>query len=404
MTEEQHLASRWLWENSNSALQLVAGAGSGKTTTLINAVIAAQKNFARPNDIALITFTRKAAHEMKERLHAQGYTAGYIGTMHALAYRLLKDQKKFTLLQDSTAILSQLVRDLFPALTHIPPEFLLTSPFIDPNDRLKLFYHFKKLKSRMGLLDFDDLIIEASQLPTIKALYRVLMVDEFQDTSPDQIEFIKALSPEKLLAVGDDWQSIYSFRGADVKISLEFSSHFSDVKRLFLTKNFRSTKRIVKLGNKAIRLSSSFIKKKLRSHHERGEPPRLYLAAKAEQPHEAFLAYQKFRLQKRDQEAKTFLVRTNLLRQAILPHLLPGDQVLTIHSAKGLEFGSVVVYGIAEHILPHRHGNYDEEVRLLYVAITRAQKNISFIAWESGRQYSSFLPFLAKHCRTTILH
>lgn len=399
MTREQQRAASLLWNKAPTALQLIAGAGSGKTTTLVNAVLQAQQHYARQSEIAVITFTRKAAYEMRERLAKADGQAGFIGTIHALAYRLLKHDAQFSLLRNGDHIKATLLRNLLPSYAHIPVRFLLTSALLSDADKLKLEQAYQNYKNQHNYKDFDDLISMASTKPEFRHLYKVVFVDEFQDTSPDQVAFIQNLAAKKLFVVGDDWQSIYKFRGADVSITVNFNTYFPGATRLFLTKNFRSTSQIVRLGNKAIRLSSQFVKKKLVSHHGRGPAPRLFLAKSANPPFDAARSYQDWRIKKGDGSARTFLVRTNLLRAGLEPLLLPGDTISTIHSAKGLEFDAVTIYGVAQHILPHRDGDFDEETRLFYVAITRARKHLDFVAWEDGTQYSPYLPFLVKHCR-----
>jgi superfamily I DNA/RNA helicase len=94
----------------------------------------------------------------------------------------------------------------------------------------------------------------------------------------------------------------------------------------------------------------------------------------------------------------TFLVRTNSMRRLLESALPAGCEVMTIHKSKGLEFDHVIVFGIAEHSMPHRENDNDEEVRILYVALTRARRFLGFVGWEQNEKRSPFLPFLLRHC------
>lgn len=403
-TIEQQKAAQYLWDSPTTALQLVAGAGSGKTTTLIETVQNAQEHFDNEK-IALITFTKKSAQEMSERLQKNNKQAGFVGTMHSLAWKILREhhQDDYVIKTDLKEELHGLVKKLFPQFSHIPTDILLEKNFLTPQERLQLHDAFSLLKKEKGFVQLDDLIplaarfLQENPLP----LYQVVFIDEFQDTSPDQIEFVKALDYQKLFAVGDDWQSIYKFRGAEINNSLRFKEFFPNAERLFLTKNFRSQKNIVLLGNKMIRLSSSFINKKLHSFHVASGKVTLHIEKKFKHMSESWKKLEKLFLQRF--ETLTVLVRTNSIRLSLERLLSPEQKkridILTIHSSKGLEFDHVVIFALAHHILPHRNNDdFDEEVRLLYVAITRAKKTLDIVAWENNNKWSPFLPALVRHC------
>lgn len=413
MTPEQNKAAEFLWRQKEARyLQLVAGAGSGKTTTLIETILAAQKFGYDPRKICLITFTKKAAAEMRERIDRAGASVGFAGTMHSLGFRLIRklSDKEESILLHPEKIKQEIAMRLFPRYSHIPAEFLVRSDVLHPEEEQELTAEYESYKEKNCMIDLDDLISRATVLmqratqegkPPFEMPY--LMVDEFQDTSPGQIEFIKSLSPEKLFVVGDDWQSIYRFRGADVSISLDFAKHFPGATRLFLTKNFRSQSLVVRFGNRAITLSSKYIKKKLRPFHPRGKTPHCYIAH-TQKPHLLSL-WQKGSLtyEKRQKEPYTVLVRTNHLRRMIEKVLPEHVQVMTIHGSKGLEFDHVVIFGVAQRIFPHRYNDFDEEVRLLYVAATRAKKTLAFIAWGHDESFSEFIDFLADQCKIIYL-
>ena len=403
MTEEQEKAAAYLWKNEKTqTLQLIAGAGSGKTTTLLKSLENFEKNSHVSGKVCLITFTKKAALEMQERLSKAQITADFVGTMHSLAYDMLAKQKKSNLniIQDSNQIYDQLIKERYPDLRYIPAEFLFYGEMSLKPEVLELKESYKNYKKEKQLYDFDDLILEAADFlkqGIITSPYKAVLVDEFQDTSPSQLEFIRGLNPKKLFVVGDDWQSIYKFRGADVSISINFAKHFENVQRLFLTKNFRSQKRVVQLGNQTIRLSREYISKKLTSHYKAGLKPVCHIIQKKRGQKDSLKTNWekliKWNQKKNYGSAFTILVRTNKEKNA-LEEIVPSDfQVLTIHSSKGLEFEHVIIWGIAEGNIPHRWGDLDEETRILYVGITRAKLSLQFIAKDEENKNSFFLNF-----------
>jgi DNA helicase-2/ATP-dependent DNA helicase PcrA len=399
LNAEQQRAARRLWMSSTPALQLIAGAGSGKTTTLVAAVCAAARYGIAPGRIAVISFTRKSARELAERMAAAGITPGYCGTIHALAWRLLRSAgNKSKLLLHPQRQKAQLVRRLVAGVEHIPDHLLLRPGFLSAHERERVNHAWQEYLSSHHLIDFDSMVPQAAQLPGIAGRFEALFIDEFQDTSPDQVAFALALSPQKLFVVGDDWQSIYRFRGADVSLTRDFTRLLPGAERMFLVKNYRSSREIVALGNRAIRLSSVFVRKKLLATQGSHKKPLVYLT-EAPDMAEAWRSFCVY-LSKTPQIPRplTFLVRTNSMRRLLESALPAGCEVMTIHKSKGLEFDHVIVFGIAEHSMPHRENDFDEEVRILYVALTRARRFLGFVGWEQNEKRSPFLPFLLRHC------
>ncbi|MDH5717493.1 MAG: UvrD-helicase domain-containing protein [Spirochaetia bacterium] len=407
MTKEQNIASRYLWENEKPVLQVVAGAGSGKTYTLIEAVLNCSQKFCRGEEICIVTFTKKAANELKERLFNKGIEVGFAGTMHSLAYQLLsKAGMKSVINKNSKTLLNNLMKKMYPQYSHIPVDLVGIDNILSVEEKEKLVINYNKEKEKLAVIDYDDLIIKAKEMLEKKILthnYKVVFLDEFQDVSYFQFLFINSLRYEKLFVVGDDWQAIYKFRGGDVGLSLNFQKYVPNSQRVFLTKNFRSQKKIVQLGNKVIKLSDKFIKKKLKAGISSDKKPVLFINSKYESYHEALIKYNEFRMKKNNLHPVTILVRTNFIKRKLTPLILPGDQILTMHASKGLEFEKVLLFGISENIMPHRWGDKDEETRLLYVGVTRAKKSLEFLAWEEKNRYSRFLPFLAKNCKIQYL-
>ena len=206
--------------------------------------------------------------------------------------------------------------------------------------------------------------------------------------------------------VGDDWQSIYRFRGADVSLTRDFRNLMPESERLYLVNNYRSGRNIVALGNGIIRRSKDFVKKSLKASKASAEGI-FCLHTRAEN---ATTAWQKLRaalsagrlpgrMQQALREKTAILVRTNAQRLLLERDKPENCEILTIHKSKGLEFDNVIVFGIAEHSIPHRDNNFDEEVRILYVALSRARKFLGFVAWEYGEARSVFLPYLMRNSR-----
>ncbi len=408
MTKEQKKATCTLWDSKYyKYLQLIAGAGSGKTTTLLKSVSYCAEHYTNPKNICLITFSKKAANEMQERL-ANQTQVGFIGTMHSLGYSFLrqKQQQPIQLITEPEKIYKQIIANKIQQMDHIPLEFFFHGTFEHDPRSILLKREYIEYKIANKMYDFDDLIIEATKVLSAEQAvnpYHTIFVDEFQDTSPKQLAFIQSLVAKKIFVVGDDWQSIYKFRGADVSITMNFKHHFPETIRLFLTKNFRSQKKIVKLGNKVIKtLSSNFVNKRLTAFNKAEQTPILHLCRTSNilDNLEKVLLWN---IKKNIQEQPVILTRTNLTKNFLLKKYQSKLDVYTIHSVKGLEFSNVIIFGMTPDLIPHKWGNLDEEARLLYVAITRAKKNLQFVGWERNHKSSIFLPVLIKQCKLNYL-
>lgn len=306
----------------DGAVLVVAGPGSGKTRTIISRICHQLKKGVAPERILLLTFTNKAAAEMKRRsLELAGESAGRImaGTFHHFANVLLRRHPlaaglnpRFTILDEDDAI-TLLVRVMkrsfhdvkrssasifmrafsLSKLRVLPlsdiimddPEFFQLSKDVEGVQKIAADYENEK--KSMDALDFDDLLLLAYKLlrdnPRILEHYRSqytdILIDEFQDTDYLQAAFISLLclpasQGRNLMVVGDDSQSIYSFRGADLRNMLEFKDCY-DAKVFFLTTNYRSSDPIVKLINKCIDASSVKIDKTLTATGKGGDIPKL---------------------------------------------------------------------------------------------------------------------------------
>ncbi len=277
---------------------VVAGAGSGKTRALTYRVAYLLDNGVEPSRIVLATFTNKAARQMLERvsrLISHGTEAIWGGTFHHLAHRLLRRHAalagydpSFTILDrsDSAELLSKCYEEMklsrsevhFPrregaleifglaANRETPLEKLIAEEFphfSEQTERLvELSRLYRKRKQKASVVDYDDLLSEAVRLlrdqndlrEEYQNRFHHILVDEYQDTSRLQADFIHLLAAghRQIMAVGDDAQSIYSWRGADIRNMLAFPERYPDSRVLYLRANYRSTPEILSLANAAI--------------------------------------------------------------------------------------------------------------------------------------------------------
>ncbi|MDD3284925.1 MAG: ATP-dependent helicase [Patescibacteria group bacterium] len=291
---------------------VLAGAGSGKTRTLVYRVAWLLSKGINPEKILLVTFTNKAANEMLERVknllswHSKNIPI-WGGTFHSLANRLLRIygdsigiKKDFTIIDadDSKTLIKNISKDFFPeaskkknpspALVREIISFSINSnnsigeclelKFPEWRELLDNFIdieaEYQKRKKRSNLLDFDDLLFYFEKLSSKKDLQEIfskkwdhVLVDEYQDTNYLQAKIIHNISRrhQNVIAVGDDAQSIYSFRAADIKNILDFPKVFENCKIYKLETNYRSTTEIVNLANKIIKDNDYQFSKNLKS-------------------------------------------------------------------------------------------------------------------------------------------
>ncbi|MBN2419569.1 MAG: ATP-dependent helicase [Deltaproteobacteria bacterium] len=305
----------------NGPVQVIAGAGSGKTRTLVYRVARLVESGVPPENILLLTFTRKAAGEMLERAASLAdercrNVAG--GTFHSLAHRVLRSnahllgfETTFTILdrQDMEEIVKALVKEINPddnvtrfpkkgTITSIiskaanlekPVEWLMTeeySQFLEHSSVIaSISEHYGKYKKNNQLMDYDDLLILFRQLlaenqsirDDLGRRYGYIMVDEYQDTNGIQADIVKWLASNhhNIMVVGDDSQAIYSFRGANYRNMFDFRNTFPTVKTIKLEQNYRSTQPILRLTNAIMDLASEKFTKCLFTERTGGEKPKV---------------------------------------------------------------------------------------------------------------------------------
>src|SRR5210317_737013 len=308
-------------------LLVVAGAGSGKTRTLVYRVAHLHELGILPENLLLLTFTRRASQEMLWRAsllldESCQDVAG--GTFHAMANMLLRRygyhlgySPNFTIIDrsDAEGIINILKSSLslagagkrFPTKRVIINMISkavnrstdLESLLYDEYEHLEEFLgdilllqdRSEKFKFEHGLMDYDDLLVNLRQVlkenqqvrQEISARFRYVMVDEYQDTNAIQAEIVRliAAAHDNVMAVGDDSQSIYSFRGADFRNIMDFPRIFPDAKIIKLEENYRSTQPILSMTNAIIDQADEKYTKTLFTSVAGGGKPELYSAADA---------------------------------------------------------------------------------------------------------------------------
>lgn len=273
---------------------VVAGAGSGKTTVLVNriAYMISEKHI-RPWNILAITFTNKAAREMKDRIERLlGDTAKdmWIGTFHSVCVRILRScidllgySRDFVIYDtaDTKTVMKECLRELDIDEKSFPVRNVLSIISNAKNDLMdaatfenvyksdyrmsiiaKIYYRYQTKLRKNNAVDFDDIILNTvkilSENPDVLSKYQdkfqYILVDEYQDTNNSQYLLINLLAQanRNLCVVGDDDQSIYKFRGANIGNILNFEDDYSDVQKITLDQNYRSTQNILDAANSVI--------------------------------------------------------------------------------------------------------------------------------------------------------
>lgn len=303
-------------------LMIVAGAGSGKTKVLTTRVAHLMANGVDAFNILALTFTNKAAKEMKERVERiLGDNEArnlYIGTFHSVFARILRFEadkigypRNFTIYDtdDAKAVVKTVVNELNLDDKHYKPNLVynrisaaknaLVGPDEYRNDWAiqqedmranrpaigQIYDAYVKRCFKNGAMDFDDLLLKFYELlknvPESLAKYqrkfRYILIDEYQDTNPAQYEIIKLLGAmhENVCVVGDDAQSIYSFRGATIQNILQFQKDYDEVQVVKLEQNYRSTQSILHVANEIIKNNKGQIEKVLFTENREGEKIKL---------------------------------------------------------------------------------------------------------------------------------
>lgn len=324
-------AQREAVEVTSGPLLILAGAGSGKTMTLTHRIANLIANHGvSPNQILAVTFTNKAAREMRERLaKLLGMSADnrmfmpFMGTFHGICVRILKIEaeniglsKNFVIYDedDRKSLVKRVIKDLslndkrinYRAVSSVisknKNEFRSASDYAEsaryPDQKMiaEVFSRYETERRRASALDFDDLLLETARLfkerPDVREKwqqrFKHILIDEYQDTNAVQYQIVKLLvnNDQNICVVGDDWQSIYSWRGADFTNILNFEKDFPGAKVIKLEQNYRSTQSILDAASKVISKNKNRTEKEMWTNNKYGAP--VHLERLGDETEEAF--------------------------------------------------------------------------------------------------------------------
>ncbi len=291
---------------------VISGPGSGKTKCLTHRVAHLISTGIRPENILALTFTNKAAGEMRERVDsllrycATALQPPLIGTFHSIGLRILRREirhldygSNFTIFDanDQVSLVKKIIAELELDSKKTNPNAVLSrissmkTGFIEPKDAPdegffekvvgNIYKRYQEELKRLNAVDFDDLIVlcvkilkqNPETLKKYQGLWKYILVDEYQDTSRDQYEFISLLARtnKNLFCIGDDSQAIYQFRRADIRNILNFQKDYPDAKVVMLEQNYRSTKSIVIAASHLISNNKNQVPKELWTDNDEGE-------------------------------------------------------------------------------------------------------------------------------------
>ena len=292
-------------------LLIIAGAGSGKTRVLANRIAHFISSGTDPHSVLAITFTNKAAQEMRSRIlqllalsEKPHTTDPFVGTFHALALRILREDggmldipRTFVIADDgdSLSIMKRVMRQIQISAERITPSEVLQEISARKNELegpegiaedakeaplLRVLYKaYQDTLSKESLLDFDDLLFRAVELfekfpetlEKYRHRHRHVFVDEYQDTNTAQYRLVRLLAQKSITVVGDDYQAIYGWRGADFRNMLNFTKDYPDARVVKLEQNYRSTQAILDAADGVIKKITARTEKTLVATREKGE-------------------------------------------------------------------------------------------------------------------------------------
>ncbi len=417
-----------IFKDSSFFQQVIASAGSGKTTTMIGLLEKIlEKKTENPEEILVLTFTRKAKEEFETRLQKK-YPKHKVKIYTFHAYALSVIQRYHPNFQKTPAkvidewerdkIWKSILKEYKFTIGGIPYEFFLNNHskkiqnlFPDLFDSLTKQYNEYKKQNRY--LDFEDIIqlylngLEKEEFWAIQARRELtrIIIDEYQDTDPTQLKWVQLMAPKFLTVVGDDWQAIYGFRGATVEPFLHFSRYFPHASIHYLTTNYRSLKEIVNASSVPIAHNKNNIPKKVKaSRTGKGIVKKIFIENNGWKNVLNFI-------QLNPQEETKILCRTNYRIMRLIQLGFSENHLMTIHASKGLEF-STVFLDLTEGWTSEIELELEEERRILYVGLSRAKNNLfilckrnykegsieklfrNYFRWKLGNEEASWLNFL----------
>lgn len=316
--DELNPVQRMAAETTEGPVMIIAGAGSGKTRVLTYRIAHIMQKGTDAFNILSLTFTNKAAREMKERI-AKIVGAGeaknlWMGTFHSIFAKILRFEgeklgypSNFTIYDtdDSKSVIKSILKQMNIDEKVYKPSLVLNrissaknslisagqyanNPVTQAEDRAsnkpllgQIYLAYQKMNFKAGAMDFDDLLFNTNILlrdfPEVllkyQSKFKYILVDEYQDTNFSQYVIVKQLAArfQNICVVGDDAQSIYSFRGANIQNILNFEKDYPDLKTFKLEQNYRSTQNIVKAASAVIAINKDQFKKNIFTDNEEGE-------------------------------------------------------------------------------------------------------------------------------------
>ncbi len=441
--------------STDGPLLVLAGAGSGKTAVLVERTKAIMSQGIKEENICIITFTNKAAYEISERIKKATHHTHKIlvGTFHSIALSLIREEINFSRYMSGFEILSEYdmgkiigscikrlgfdlnLNDCIRQISRYKYSGISPDQVNNEDERIvKIYHEYQRLLQQYNRIDFDEIILESIRILKEPEVYgrwsnkiRYLMVDEFQDTNIAQYKFLKALFKESnsnLCVVGDDYQSIYGFRGADINIILNFQKDYK-AKVIKLEENYRSTKNIVQASKAIITNNTKQAKKDVFTSKDKGSLVFINKFETSEEEAEFIVntIIKKTECEKARYKDFAILFRANkfldgiklALENAGIPYktlekwekplsvesisiditeLQEQEEntdsvtLLTVHSSKGLEFTNVFLIAVEQGSFPSRYMTkgdlLEEERRVMYVAMTRAKETL-YISYTNTR-------------------
>jgi len=438
------LEQRQVILDDSKYLMVVAGAGSGKTTTMsakVKYLVEIKK--VNPKNIVLISFTNKAVSELRDRINNSFNIPCYISTFHSLAYKILKrGGKTFEIMTFPHKIVENFFKtNKKEAKLLKNPQYCIefiklykNNPIVFHNKTkkikalLKLYNYYVDYMKKNNLIDFEDMIsmcYEYLKNNNVKLKYEYIIIDEFQDISLNRyklIELISKISDAKIIAVGDDWQAIFSFAGSEVNLFHEFSKKAIVLK---ITNTYRNSQELIDIAGSFVMKNNSQIKKQLNSSKKLKNAINIVgvfkktrgLCKVLDKLVKEYGLNQKILLIGRYQfDIDSYVDNKKIIKEnskiIYSKYKALNITFLTAHASKGLGYDNVIIlnvnndeYGfpslkkidrIKKKLMRSEEDYlYAEERRLFYVALTRT-KNKVYLLYDIGKK-SVFLKELYKY-------
>ncbi len=436
-------------KNKSKNLLVIAGAGSGKTLTIVYKIKQLIKNKIHPNEILCITFTKAAAQNLEKKLLKENIPLN-VKTFHSLGLEIIKNSFYCTVVKENT--LDNIILKYLKHYSKLTT--LINAPFIEfgngncqqlqnnilqntdyiyyLKDTIKTFinlfkannypetaffkFHqinrkenfyktqnkhhtFLKLTQKLYLIyenhlketkqiDFHDMLNKATEIVQKEGIkpYKYIIIDEYQDSSLNKCQLIQTIQSKtnaNIMAVGDDWQSIYRFTGSNIEIFTNFKKYFPKAKIIKLKQAYRNSQQLQTVAKKFIMQNNDQINKTIHSKKKIKFPVYIYyynnihdiwdtIAKKTNHP--------------------TLVLGRNKKDIQKLPYLNQNMYYMTAHKSKGLEANQVIIINLEnsvtgfpskiknseylKYVISNQENNYNEERRLFYVALTRTQNQV----------------------------